>query len=105
MSEVGVSNAVEYGLAHGYTAEQAMDSVYGTGEFEGMGMGYETVLYDLYGSKDDNWIIQDILDHLSTLHTQYAVDIAWVEIYRYRDYAGNTVDASSAQYVEIVYYR
>ena len=105
MGEVGMQNAVDAVMAAGYTREQAFDSIYGTGECEGMGMGYETVLYELYGTHDDNWIIQNMLNHLSTLHNQYSCDIAWVEIYRYRDYAGNTVDAASAKYVEIVYYR
>lgn len=100
MSEVGVSNAIEYGLAHGYTAEQAMDSVYGTGEFAGMGMGYMTFSYNLSGTQTDEEIIQDFLDYLSA----YGNGIAWIEINQYRDYAGNATDADSAEYVQFILY-
>ena len=105
MGEVGMQNAVDAVMAAGYTREQAFDSIYGTGEFAGMGMGYESFLYTPYTPVRNDGFIQSALELLSVLHTQYARSYAWMEVNGYCDYAGNPTDAASAEYVEFIIYR
>lgn len=105
MGEIGMQNAVDAVMAAGYSREEAFDSIYGTGAFQGMGMGWYTSTYSLYANNNE-WHINDWLNSLKNQHNQYNVQYAWVEIQCYLDASYNEVsNIDDAEYVRFITYR
>ena len=105
MGEVGMQNAVDAVMAAGYSREEAFDSIYGTGAFQGMGMGWYTNTYSLYANNNE-WQINNFLESLRNQHNQNNVQYAWMEIQCYLDASYNEVSSiDEAEYVRFITYR
>jgi len=105
MGEIGMQNAVDAVMAAGYSREEAFDSIYGTGAFQGMGMGWWTATQSLYVKSNDQ-LIQELLEALKTDHNT-GHTIAWVEVDCYvKDVTWEEVsNIDDADYVRFIIYR
>ena len=105
MGEVGMQNAVDAVMAAGYSREEAFDSIYGTGAFQGMGMGWYTGTCSLYENNNE-WHINDQLSFLKMQHDQNNIQYAWMEVQCYLDSSYNEVsNIDDAEYVRFGTYR
>ena len=105
MGEVGMQNAVDAVMAAGYSREEAFDSIYGTGAFQGMGMGWYTITRSLY-ENNNAWQINSTMESLRNQHNQNNIQYAWMEVQCYLDASYNEVSSiDDAEYVRFIIYR
>ena len=105
MGEVGMQNAVDAVMAAGYSREEAFDSIYGTGAFQGMGMGWYTITRSLY-ENNNAWQINSTMESLRNQHNQNNIQYAWMEVQCYLDASYNEVSSiDDAEYVRFITYR
>ena len=100
-----MQNAVDAVMAAGYSREEAFDSIYGTGAFQGMGMGWYTITRSLY-ENNNAWQINSTMESLRNQHNQNNIQYAWMEVQCYLDASYNEVSSiDDAEYVRFIIYR
>lgn len=91
-------DAVTEGVNAGLTPQQSLDEIHTY-------MGWTENRENLY-VKSNEQVINELLDFLRTLHTQYQRDSAWIEVSYYYDAHYNKVNnIEQAEYVVFILYR